>query len=259
MEIDVDKAWWKEIFDDLYLQTDARSVCDEDLTRREVDYIVKRLNIEGDDRILDLCGGQGRHTFELYMRGFSGVTLFDYAPRLVAIGRNRALKKGWDIPIIRGDARQTGLTSRYFNVVVLLGSSFGYFVEEYENSRILKEAFRLLLPGGRLLLDLPLRKYVERNFQPVLRHCVDDDIDVTRTRVMQDGVIYACEKIASKSRGTIRENHYCTRLYRPAAITQLLQEAGFISVEIDDNYMDRSRSGDFGAMTNRMVVTAQKR
>lgn len=31
--------WWKTIFDEIYLITDARTVCDDELTCREVDFL----------------------------------------------------------------------------------------------------------------------------------------------------------------------------------------------------------------------------
>ena len=43
MSIDVDPEWWKTMFDEVYLITDARSVCDETLTGREVDVICELL------------------------------------------------------------------------------------------------------------------------------------------------------------------------------------------------------------------------
>jgi len=49
------------IFDDVYLQTDARSVCDDQLTREEVDFLENGPKISKRWQILDLCGGQGRH------------------------------------------------------------------------------------------------------------------------------------------------------------------------------------------------------
>ena len=39
MAIVVDPDWWKKLFDEVYLITDARSVCDKVLTCREVDVI----------------------------------------------------------------------------------------------------------------------------------------------------------------------------------------------------------------------------
>ena len=58
MKIDVKPDWWKTLFDDVYLMTDARSVCDEEITRREVDAVCTLLAMAKADAILDLCGGR---------------------------------------------------------------------------------------------------------------------------------------------------------------------------------------------------------
>ncbi len=42
----VDENWWRHIFDDIYLLTDARSVCNEELTRQEVDFLVGNLDMD---------------------------------------------------------------------------------------------------------------------------------------------------------------------------------------------------------------------
>ena len=39
MGIEVDPDWWKTLFDEVYLVTDARTVDDEQITRREVDAV----------------------------------------------------------------------------------------------------------------------------------------------------------------------------------------------------------------------------
>ena len=83
MSIVVDSDWWKTMFDEIYLLTDARSVCDKELTRREVDVICEFLPIHPEHMILDLCGGHGRHSFELYERGFTECTLLDYSQFLI--------------------------------------------------------------------------------------------------------------------------------------------------------------------------------
>ena len=77
MSIEVNPDWWKTLFDDVYLRTDARSVCDADLTRREVDVFCELVPIRKEDRILDLCGGHGRHSLELCRRGYRRCTVFD--------------------------------------------------------------------------------------------------------------------------------------------------------------------------------------
>ena len=57
--------WWKTLFDETYLITDARSVCDEALTCSEVDFLEQALGLEKSWPILDLCGGQGRHSRDI--------------------------------------------------------------------------------------------------------------------------------------------------------------------------------------------------
>ena len=84
--IQVDPDWWKALFDDIYLVTDARSVCNAELTRCEVKVIRKLLPIRPEDRILDLCGGHGRHSIELSRQGFRKITVVDYSESLLNIG-----------------------------------------------------------------------------------------------------------------------------------------------------------------------------
>ena len=69
MTIHVDKDWWKHLFDDIYLQTDARSVCNEQLTEWEVDFLEQVLDAEKKAPILDLCGGAGAPLSGAYPAG----------------------------------------------------------------------------------------------------------------------------------------------------------------------------------------------
>ncbi|MGD8286407.1 MAG: class I SAM-dependent methyltransferase, partial [Desulfobacterales bacterium] len=126
MSIDVNPDWWKFLFDDVYLLTDARSVCNETLTRREVDVICELLPIDLNQRILDLCGGHGRHSFELCRRGYTSCTLLDYSKTLIDKARSNAGEYNYPLETIRCDARKTDLPSNSFNHVLIMGNSIGY-------------------------------------------------------------------------------------------------------------------------------------
>ena len=258
MGIEVNKNWWKDIFDEIYLLTDARSVCDEELTIREVDFLEQTLNLDRSSPILDLCGGQGRHALELTRRGFSKVMTLDFSEYLVSLGKQRARQKNLNTHFIRGDARRIGFCDQVFGVILIMGSSFGYFVQEEENQKILSEAFRLLLPAGRLILDLPDPEYVLGKFKSFTRHKVRDDIEVSRTRNLGQDIIYCREKVYSESKGIIRENSYCTRLYTPEKISSLLRNAGFSNINCKRDFIQRESEGDYGTMTNRMIVQAER-
>ena len=151
----INPDWWKTLFDEVYIITDARTVCDEELTCREVDFLEPALKLEKSSPILDLCGGHGRHSLELSRRGFKDVTVLDYSNFLIDLGRERAQREGLKTKFIQRDARDTGLPDQRYQFIIIMANSFGYFIDEKEDKKIIHEAFRLLMSGGSLLLDLP--------------------------------------------------------------------------------------------------------
>jgi D-alanine-D-alanine ligase len=256
--IDIDPDWWKRLFDETYLITDARTVCDEDLTSREVDFLEGVLNIDRSWPILDLCGGQGRHSLELSRRGFQDVTVLDYSEVLINHGRKRAKEEGLTTQFVQNDARDTGLPSQRFRIVLVMASSLGYLADEVDDDKILREAFRLLIPKGSLLLDLPYREFVLHNIIPLSWHEADDDIVVCRQRSPGEDIIFCREMVISKNKGLIRDETYCTRLFSQEKITTMLISAGFSSVDIQGNFVFHEKRGDYGCMNNRMIVIARK-
>ena len=254
----IDPNWWKDLFDEFYLRTDARSIDNQQLTCREVDFLEEVFSFAKTEPILDLCGGQGRHALELTRRGFHRVVILDYSESLVRMGKRKAGDEGLNTDFIRGDARAAAIRSQTFRIVLILGSSFGYFVDEIQNSKLLLEASRILKPGGELLMDLPDREYVLQHFKPVIRHRIDANLEVVRSREVADDVIYSREFVISRTKGCIRENTYCTRLYSSRKISHLLADAGFERIGTRKGYMCRRSEGDFGTMTRRVIVTAQK-
>ena len=258
MSIQVDDNWWQDLFDEIYLLTDARSVCDEELTCQEVNFLEETPDLDKSASILDFCGGQGRHSLELSRRGFTNVTVLDYSRYLLNLGGKRAKQEGLNTIFIQGDARNTGLCGQSFQFIISMASSFGYFVNEDENKKMLNEAFRLLMPKGTLLLDLPDRDYVLQNFKPFSWHKVNEDITVSCERELGDDIIYSRETVTSEKEGCIRDRTYCTRLYSPGKISDLLSSVGFLSIICQKNFMSRGTEGDYGCMTNRMIVTAKR-
>lgn len=258
MMLTVEPDWWKRLFDEIYLITDARSVCDKELTCKEIDFLVHVLRFDKSDSILDLCGGQGRHSLELSRRGFQNITVLDYSDFLIRLGKEIAEEEGLNIQFVRQDARDTGLPAQNYNIIIVMASSFGYFVDPEDDQKILREAFRLLIPEGSLLLDLPNQEYVLNNFTPQSWHEADQEMVVCRQRRLDGSVMYAREMVISKIKGLIRDETYCTRLYSGEEITALLTSAGFTSVNIQKDLEIHKEKADYGCMTNRMVVIATK-
>lgn len=254
-----DPEWWKYLFDRVYLMTDARSVCDEEVTCREVDMLESCLRLNKSSAILDLCGGHGRHSFELCRRGFGDITVIDYSEYLVELGSKKARSEGLDVGFVRADARNTGLPPNRFDAVIVMANSFGYFQDSDDDKRFVKEAHRLLACGGTLLLDLVDTEALKRDFKPLAWHEVGKDIVVCRARELRQDRVISRELVMSKVSGLIRDATYSVALYTPDSIADLLDSTGFSEITLLRDFSSHNESGDFGFLNNRLVVTARKR
>jgi D-alanine-D-alanine ligase len=258
MSIRVDPDWWKTLFDEVYLLTDARSVCDPRITRREVDLICGLLPIRGSHKILDLCGGHGRHSLELSSRGFRACTLLDYSQTLIEVARKKARQDDLEVDFICGDARQMDMPAGTYDHVIIMGNSMGYIQKEGADARILAEAFRVLRSGGWLLVDVADGQTIRSGFKPNAWHEIGEEIIVCRQREIQGDFICAREIVLSKTDGLIRDQTYAIRLYDAAGLSALLESAGFARINIHTDFSPHDKDGDYGFMNNRLIATTQK-
>jgi D-alanine-D-alanine ligase len=258
MKIKVNGDWWKTMFDETYLLTDARSVCNDEITRREVDLISRLLPIRPDHEILDLCGGHGRHSLELCVRGFTGCTLVDYSKCLIDLAKGQAEACNYPLACIQSDARDTGLPSASFHHVLVMGNSLGYISEPSADGEILSEANRVLRPGGWVLVDVTDGEAIRASFRSTAWHEIDADLVVCRHREMRGDALHAREMVLSKERGLIRDRGYAIRLFARETIQTLLAQSGFDEVSVKRNFTPHQTDEDHGFMNRRMVAIGRK-
>jgi D-alanine-D-alanine ligase len=258
MSLKVDPDWWKSLFDEVYLLTDARSVCDDSITRQEVDILCGILPIRSGQRILDLCGGHGRHSIELCSRGMGECIVMDYSVRLLAVAMAAARARNLQIQCIQSDARSIGLSDHCFDHVLIMGNSLGYIPEADADEAILEESKRVLRPGGWLLVDVTDGSKVEQAFSPKAWHEASADIVVCRERVLEGGTVCAREMVLSKREGLIRDRTYCMRLYHAETLKRLLEKIGFRDVRVHGNFSPHRFEGDYGLMKARLIAVGRK-
>jgi D-alanine-D-alanine ligase len=258
MTIEVNADWWRTLFDEVYLLTDARSVCDEELTQREVDVICELLPLENNNRILDLCGGQGRHSIELAQRGFRACTVLDYSQFLIDRGAELAAQRDNSVSFVQGDARDTGLAGGSFDNILIMGNSLGYLPDQEDDLKIVSEAYRLLKPGSSILLDTADGEKVVETMSPVAWHEVDSTVVVCRRREIEGDSVKARELVLCKDRGVLRDQTYSIRLFSTQILTDLLEKAGFSGVKAHNGFSPHEREGDYGFMNRRIVAVGTK-
>lgn len=254
--------WWCRIFNRHYLKTDADVIDDQNITRAELDVFTQILNLKPQDAILDLCYGQGRHSLELARRGFKNVMGLDRSHYLTQKAKTQARKEGLGVKFKEGDARKLPFPPDTFDVVMILGNSFGYFETIQDDLMVLREVFRVLRPWGRILLDVADGDFLRGNFQARSWEWIDKKYFVCRERSLSldKQRLISREVITHIDKGVIADQFYAERLYNKRGLTELLTTAGFTDVTSQGEFSpDSRRNQDLGMMEKRILLTAVAR
>ena len=258
----VQPDWWRFIFNSIYLKTDGDVIDDAQITSREIDMFAEVLKMSPDSKILDLCCGQGRASLELARRGFVNVEGLDRSRYLIQKARVQSKKENLSVKFREGDARKLPYQTDSFDVVLVLGNSFGYFESSREDVRVLKEIFRVLKPWGRLLIDVTDGEYLKKKFQPRSWEWIDKNYFVCRERSLSRDKqrLISREVVTHVKKGVIADQFYAERLYTRKALEDLLQSTGFSEVTAHKQIKAESqRNQDLGMMERRIIITGQVR
>jgi len=244
--------WYREFFDDLYLRVYQPLEAPEKV-RREVDFIVKALNLPAGAKVLDLCCGQGRHSLELARRGFQVVGV-DLSEALLYAARKRAESEGLSVTFLQCDMREIDFKDE-FDAVINMFTSFGYLESEAEDEKVLGKVAQALKSGGKFLLDVVNRDRLVRDFQGREWHAADEGWLVLEERtfdhlsgrmetrwicVARDGVRY--ERLSS------------VRLYTASELRTMLERAGLEVTNLFGDYDGSPYSWD----SQRLIIVACK-
>ncbi len=141
------REWFANWFDSPYYHT-LYQHHDEQEARFFIDQLLQTLHLPPGARILDLACGRGRHARYLAEKGFD-VTGLDISEASIAYARQ--FENG-RLAFYQHDMRQL-FRVNYFDAVLNLFTSFGYFDTDREHERVLHNVHDGLKPGGLFLLD----------------------------------------------------------------------------------------------------------
>ncbi len=204
--------WWKTLFNAIYLKTDGDVVENNANTCSDVDLVINAIGLETNDRILDLCCGQGRHSLELARRGFRRVTGLDRSRYLVRLARKRAKEEGLEMRFREGDARKFAFLDNEFDCVLVMGNSFGYFDQEEDDLAVLSTVTRALRSSGKLVMDVTNGNWMRENFEPRSWEWIDENHFVCRERSLSaDGDRLISREVVVHAEKSRRRSHRASR------------------------------------------------
>lgn len=153
--------WWNNFFDSDYYGRTLELIPDE-RTEKEVDFVLSVLQLKKKAKILDLCCGTGRHALRIARCGFR-VTGLDISSQHLATAEKCAAADGLgNIEFVRTDMRKIPFTN-HFDAVVNLFGSFGYFMDDRENFKVIGAISKALKPGCLFLLETLNREHAVRD------------------------------------------------------------------------------------------------
>ena len=260
LEMHLRPDWWRWIFNSMYLRTDADIVEDKQITKNEVDLFTSILNLSKESVILDLACGQGRHSLELARNGFSNITGLDRSHYLIRKAKSAMQQEGLKIVFKEGDARKLSFPSDTFDVVMILGNSFGYFESNEDDMMILKEVFRVLKPEGTFLIDVADGYYLRNHFQPRSWEWIDKKYFVCRERSLANDNerLISREVISHVEKGIVVDQFYAERLYSTDMLSDMFTRSGYKNIIFHQTIESNSaRNQDLGMMERRIIMSAK--
>lgn len=223
--------------------------------QEQIDKISSLLEIEKESDILDLGCGRGRHARELAARGHN-VTGVDIDEKNIKIAREKAEadEEVLQYNFIKDDMREFK-KEKEFDIILSLFSSFGYFKEEKENEKVLKNAYESLRSGGKLLIDVKGKEVIAGMFEKRGWHELDDKYLLEKREIQDDWkYIHTKWTFISPQEKNINEYKSTIRLYSAAELESKLKKIGFSQIEIYGSF-----EGDpYNEEAERTLVIAQK-
>ncbi len=175
-------------------------------------------------RVLDLACGAGRHLVELSRVGYRAVGL-DLSMPMLDAARHTA-----DAAVLtRADMRHLPFRPGAFDIVTSYFTSFGYFADERDDLRVLREVRRVLDAEGWFLLDFMNAHHVvanlrERDCRNVSGlHVVQERRLVERGRIVEKRITIGAADSTPQKEFVER-----VRLYRPEELVAMLEDTGFV-------------------------------
>lgn len=202
-------------------------------TETEVDGVVKLLNLEKGQSVLDVPCGYGRHSIELAKRGYQ-VSGYDINKTHLEIAKERAAQQEATVEF-KEQNMITIKDDQKFDAVINMFYSFGFFEKDEENMEALKRFYRALKPGGKFLMhtdvNIPLilkGRYKEdetRSLKSGGRLQIVDRYDSKKKRINGTWII-------TRPDGGKEQKSYSVRVYEKEEFAKLCLEVGFQGCEV---------------------------
>ncbi|MCX7654909.1 MAG: class I SAM-dependent methyltransferase [Treponemataceae bacterium] len=191
------------------------------------------LELPGQDaslHVLDQCCGTGRIAVELALKGAS-VTGVDITSSYLEAAAESAQNAGVPVELIRHDVRLF-VRPEYFDGVVNLYTSFGYFADSEDDVLVVRNAYDSLKKGGYYIVETLSKEIEARDFIESEWFERGGYLVLTHYRILDAWRRLENQWMLIDTRGNRYEKRFCQRLYSATELVDLFSEVGFAHIEV---------------------------
>ncbi len=221
------KNWFAEWFDSKYYHIlyQHRDYAEASMF---MDNLVRHLNVPPQATIWDLACGKGRHSIYLAKKGFD-VTGTDLSEQSINAARESEHEH---LSFFQHDMRD-GFRINYFDYVFNLFTSFGYFDDEKDDLRVLKNVAKSLKSNGVFVMDFLNVQYVaDRLVAEEVKELSDVKFHIQRN--ITNG--YIVKTITFEAEGKQHQHQEKVRAFTYKELTRLFHQAGLTVKETFGDY-----------------------
>ena len=239
--------WYKSWFDSPYYHILYKNRDDKE-AKLFIHNLCENLPLNKQDNVLDLGCGKGRHAIEL-KKYFSYVAGIDLSHNSINIAKDHETSQ---LQFAVQDMRSFE-THKKFNAIFNLFTSFGYFNDYLDNSKVLHSCNNALLDNGYIIIDYLNAHKVKMNIRENETKTIDE-IEFQIKRKIEKGKII--KNIFFKHEQITYNFEEKVQLFSLNNFIYLLNETGFKLEETYGNYL--LNPFDF-ENSDRLIIIARKK
>lgn len=224
------KRWFEEWFESEEYLTVYKHRNNEE-AEILISFILGKVNLSGEAKVLDLGCGAGRHALILAKMGFQ-VTGVDQSAKLLSVAESEAKKNGLQAKFIKDDIRTVPFSEK-FNLILNVFTSFGYFESDEDNFALFTNVEKLLSEDGVFVFDFFNTEYLKRNLIPFSKDVIDDMVIEQSRKIEGNNVVKDIVLFKNGNRKNYRES---VRLYSKKELMNALDENNLSAEMIFGNY-----------------------
>ncbi len=240
------KAWFERWFDSPYYHILYRHR-DQEEAVNFLSNLVRHTSMSG-ETAWDMACGKGRHAIYLSSLGVEVVASDISAQSIHAASEMESERLSFFIHDMRMPVR-----INYFDVVLNLFTSFGYFHTDRENEMVITSACKALKKDGLFVLDYFNSERVVANLNPHEEKTIEGITFIIKKELTPHNSIV--KSISFEADGVQHLYHEEVKLYDKSMITGMLDKAALVIQETFGNYELQPYDEQ---SSDRLIIIAKK-